>query len=363
MVGATVRSVLIIRPHRKEIEMKRSLRTTAVLTLALNGCVEAQEHSVIALSHSDFTAYELDPATGDILNSFVAKDQPHEGVVSRDGRTLYAAVPQAAHVVIIDLETWRETGRIESEYFQRAPEERSGPDGSVTINTSASPHGIALNSAGTRLYIGTERSEVPGIIVYDIEAGRVTKKIDLLLEGGHFLAIDEQTDKLYYPHRADNRVVVIDTKTDEIIKIIPVEGGPVGVGFTPDGEAWIHSDYDGLVTVIDIETDEIVSVIQTEGSGAGRMAVSPDGRYAASTHGDTEDVAIINTRTREVAATVHLGPGPGFPVFSPGSDKLYVMNSRGGDVVVVDMATMSEVGRHEVGVNPFGGTLRPLGRR
>jgi YVTN family beta-propeller protein len=340
--------------------MKRTLTAASILAVALCACADAQQHTVIALSHADFTAYELDPATGQIVNTFVAADQPHEGVVSPDGRTLYAAVPQAAHVVIIDLETWQETGKIESEYFTRPAEEREGPDGSITVNTSASPHGIALNADGSKLYVGTERSEVPGLIVYDTQGGHVTGKIDLLLEGGHFLAIDPRTDKLYYPHRADNRVVVLDTRTDEILKIIPVEGGPVGVAFTPDGEAWIHSDYDGSVTVIDMATDEVVDRIETGGMGAGRMAVSPDGRYAASTHGDTEDVAIIDTASREVVASVPLGQGPGFPLFSPDSDKLYVMNSRGGDVVVVDLGSMAEEARYDVGVNPFGGTIRPF---
>ena len=46
------------------------------------------------------------------------------------------------------------------------------------------------------------------------------KKIELLLEGGHYLAIQPGTDKLYYPHRNDDRVVVLDTKTDRIL-IIP----------------------------------------------------------------------------------------------------------------------------------------------
>ena len=82
--------------------------------------------------------------------------------------------------------------------------------------------------------------------------------------------------------RLDDRVVVLDTETDEIIKIIPVEGGPVGVAFSPQGEAWVHSDYDGSVTVIDIETDEVVEVIETSGEGAGRIDVSSDGRFAAS---------------------------------------------------------------------------------
>ena len=217
---------------------------------------------------------------------------------------------------------------------------------------------MALTSDGGKLYIGVENAEVPGVVVYDVKAGRVLRKIDLLLRGGHYLQIQPKTDKLYYPFRNDNRVVVVDTKTDRITGIIPVEGGPVGVAFAPNGEVWIHEDGDGSVTVIDSAADRVTKVIPTGGKGAGRMAVSPDGRYAASTHSDSEDVAVIDAAAKTIAATVKIGKGPGFPVFSPDSATLYVMNSGMGDVVAVDLKTMSVAKRHKVGTDPFGGGLR-----
>jgi YVTN family beta-propeller protein len=337
--------------------MRRTLAIT-LCALFFHAGVSAQDHTIIALSHSDFTAYEVDPMTGDILSQFTAMDQPHEGVVSPDGRNLFVAIPlNHPSVVILDTETFEEKGKVESRYFHRAPETRQLGDQTI-INTSALPHGVALNSDGTKLYIGVEWAEVPGLVVYDVTRGRVTDKIELLLKGGHFFAVDHRTDKLYYPHRDDDRVVVLDTTTDDILKVIDVEGGPVGVDFTPDGEAWIHSDYDGSVTVIDMEKDEVVEVIDTGGSGPGRIAVSPDGRYAASTHGETKDVAIIDVQRRAVVAQVSLGGGPGFPLFSPDSQKLYVMNSQEADIVVIDLESMEEEARYPVGVDPFGGTLR-----
>jgi YVTN family beta-propeller protein len=99
-------------------------------------------------------------------------------------------------------------------------------------------------------------------------------------------------------------------------------------------------------------------VIPTGGQGAGRIAVSPDGRYAASTHGGTQDVAIIDTDKRAVAATVQLGRGPGFPLFSPDSSKLYVLNSGSGDVAVIDVKTRAVTARYKVGTDPFGGFVK-----
>jgi YVTN family beta-propeller protein len=333
------------RAH-KELTMRRAC-LAAVLALLATVSAPAQSHTIVALSHSDYTAYELDPATGRILHHFTAANEPHEGIVSPDGRTFYAAVPGGPHVVILDTATFREIGKIESEYFRS-----SRPGG------SASPHGVALTTDGSKLYVGLENADIPGIVVYDTKAKRILRKIDVVLRGGHFLAIQPRTDKLYYPMREDNRVLVIDTKTDAITKIIPVDGGPVGVGFAPNGDVWIHNDRDGAVQVIDGRKDEVVKVLKDLGEGAGRMAVSPDGRWAASTHSETEDVAVIDAPAKTVAARVKIGRGPGFPLFAPDSSTLYVMNSGEGDVAVIDLKQMKVVARHFVGVNPFGGSLR-----
>ncbi len=92
-----------------------------------------------------------------------------------------------------------------------------------------------------------------------------------------------------------------------------MKGGPVGVAFRPNGEVWLHEDGDGSVTVVDSKTDEVVAVIPTGGTGAGRIAVSPDGAMAASTHSGSGDVALIDTASRKVVASVPLGKGPGLP--------------------------------------------------
>jgi YVTN family beta-propeller protein len=307
---------------------------------------QGRTHTLVVLSHSNHTVYEMNPATGAVVHEFVAPDQPHEAAITADGRTVFASVPAAGFVEILDGATFKEKGRIDSDHFRR----RDGK--------SASPHGMGLNADNTKLYIGTENADVPGVVVYDVKAGKVLRKIDLLLRGGHYLQVDPATDKLYYPHRNDNRVVVVDTKTDRILKIIPVEGGPVGVAFAPNGEVWIHEDGDGSVTVVDTKTDDVIKVIPTGGTGAGRMAVSPDGRFAASTHSDSQDVAIIDTATKTVRATVKIGKGPGFPSFSPDSTRLYVMESGMGDVVVIDLAAMNVASRYKIGTDPFGGGIR-----
>lgn len=325
--------------------MRIHLRLAAIFACAAIPAA-AQPHTIVALSHNDHTVYELDPVTGKILNQFKALEQPHEGVPSPDGKTFYAAIPNGPHVVILETKGFTEIGKIESPFFK-----------SSARNGSASPHGSALTGDGSKLYVGLENADIPGIVVIDTKTRKIIRKIDVVLRGGHFLAIQPGTDKLYYPMRDDNRVLVIDTKTDAITKIITVPGGPVGVGFAPNGEVWIHNDGDGSVAIIDGKRDSVIATMKDLGKGPGRMAVSSDGRWAASGHGTSQDITLIDARTRTVAATIPLGAGPAFPVFSPDGSKLYAMNVGTGDVVVIDTQTKSIVARHKVGVNPFGGGI------
>jgi len=231
------------------------------------------------------------------------------------------------------------------------------------MTTSASPHALGRNNNGTKLYVGLSYREAPGVVVYDVKAGKILKKIDLPVSG-EFLAVQPKTDKLYYPNREG--VVVIDTKTDTVLKTIPVKGQATGADFAPNGDVWISSNGDGSVTVIDGKKDEIVKVIQTEGTGAGRMAISPNGKWAAASHTKTKDVVLFDAVTKEIVATVSVGAGPSLPVFSPDSKTVYVATAGEscatagcpGRISVVDVAEKKRVAEHVVADDAFALIVR-----
>src|SRR4029078_13355960 len=63
---------------------------------------QTRDHTLIVLSHSNHTVYELDAASGTVVHEFVAPDQPHEAAITRDGATVFASVPAASVVDILD---------------------------------------------------------------------------------------------------------------------------------------------------------------------------------------------------------------------------------------------------------------------
>jgi len=64
---------------------RRAFFTACLLSIAPVAAL-AQPHTIVALSHSDSTAYEVDPVSGKMLNKFTAVNQPHEGVATADGK-------------------------------------------------------------------------------------------------------------------------------------------------------------------------------------------------------------------------------------------------------------------------------------
>jgi hypothetical protein len=117
----------------------------AVFALALvGGACGAGTHTLLVLSHNDHTAYELDPASGKVLQSFKAIDQPHEGVVSADGKTLFVAVPNGPVVSVLDGATFKEIFRIETPLFTRTPRRSANAAPDAPPQTTASPHGVAV---------------------------------------------------------------------------------------------------------------------------------------------------------------------------------------------------------------------------
>src|SRR5262249_61387636 len=111
----------------KETTMRKVLLAACSVLLGAT-LVSAQNHTIIALGHNDFSVNELDPATGKIVQKFTALNQPHEAAVMPDGKTIVASVPQAGHVVILG-PTLEEKGKIESAFFHGHTPQPAGARG------------------------------------------------------------------------------------------------------------------------------------------------------------------------------------------------------------------------------------------
>ena len=328
----------------------------SALTLYPATRAAAEDHSVILLSQSDRTVYDIDPATGKVINQVQLGGAPTDAVFSWDEQSLFVSVPDQGYISIVDLRTFKEAAQLAKPEFK-------------SISSFAGRlDALATTPDYQKLYVS-----VPGglevfnqqLLVYNPEYKQPEQKISLPGKDGQHMLVHGPSNKLYYAFRKDNQVAVIDTKTDKVLKIIPVKGGPMDVTFFFGGEAWVTAA-DGSISIIDTSKDEVVKTIETGGKGDSRITVAPDQRYIAATHDGSGTVSILQPVTKEVLATLNIGSEPMSPVFAPNgggvyrgyragennsqypsTNQLYVAAPSG--IAIVDLDKMTVSGHQEVG--------------
>ena len=137
-------------------------------------------------------------------------------------------------------------------------------------------HGAAADPDGRRFYFSSEAEQT--LHVVDGKTLQTTKKIPLTGRPNN-ISIAKDGSRVYVGIvSAPGAVDVIDTKTLERVKSIPTKGGIHNVYVTPDGKHVIAGSIAGrLMTVIDQKTDEPVWTLFEQGVRPMAFEVNPDG--------------------------------------------------------------------------------------
>jgi YVTN family beta-propeller protein len=186
------------------------------------------------------------------------------------------------------------------------------------------------------------------------------------IEVSHGAAVARDGSRIYISEEAQRTLDVVDGKTLEVTKRIPLSGDPNLISLTPDGR-WIYvairppwddlshfpqirAQATGGVDVIDTGSLQNVKTIPIKG-GIHDLYVTPDGKYVVCGAPVGRAVNVIETRTNEVAWTLPMGLSIGPMAMSTnpdGSTKwIYVQFNTGSfnGFAVVDFATHEEIKR------------------
>jgi YVTN family beta-propeller protein len=245
------------------------------------------------------------------------------------------------------------------------------------IAVGVRPYGVAVNSAGTRVYVANGAGG--SISVIDTATSKVIATIpDPLFPVG--IAINSAGTRVYVTNGAiPGSVTVIDATTNSVIgSPIPV-AGPWGIAVNPAGTrvytANFVSSFGCTVSVIDSATHTVIATVAVGGcedsptplpGGPYAVAVSPDGSriYVTLEEGF---ISVIDAATNTmVGGPFSAGPGAAGVAINPAGTRLYVANwtSAGNSVSVVDAATGALIGPPiAVGVAPEGISIDPSGTR
>src|SRR3954471_9600601 len=219
---------------------------------------------------------------------------------------------------------------------------------------------------GSKLRIIQTNSAGDNIHIIDVATNKVVGEIKGI-EAPHGIAVAPDNSKIYVSEQATKTLVVLDGKTLQVTKRIPLSGNPNLVDITPDGR-WVYvaialtyDDYSeypqikanssGGVDVIDTTKLEKVKTLALRG-GIHDLNVTPDGKYviAGSSRGARPPANLMNVidvKTNEIAWSLLMNPAPSPMAISsnPDGSTKWVFAQLGGlnGFDVVDFATQKKI--------------------
>ena len=195
---------------------------------------------------------------------------PHEVAVSPDGRFALTGEygPNSGpgrHVVLIDIVNATIVGRIDL-----------GPD--------SRPHTALFHPDGRHALATMQDSDQVALI--DLEAMSVVRTYPTGGREGHMVRVSPDGERAYVTSRlGDGTLSVVYLNEDRPPAVIQTGAGAEGISVSPDGsEVWIANRQETSISVVDTESLEIVALIDSN-LYAGRVEISPDGRYAVAPNG------------------------------------------------------------------------------
>ncbi len=317
---------------------------------------------MVVLAFSAFGLSKVVPAKTETMNLYVTNSLGDDITVI-DLATLKATanikVGKRVHGVCAQADGRKIFATIESEKALKVIDTATGAV-TATIALTGRPNQCASTPDGH--YVSVPIRDVGGVDIVDISMGKVVKVLPVSMP--HNSLNTGRNDVLYVSSMGDHQIDRIDLKTMEYTDKIPTDGIPRpyaistdektlyvalsdyhgfeivsipdkkqiarvdlppappadcalephtethGLALTPSGkELWVTSLSDGGVYVYDVATKKFSKEIST-GECPNWIAFSPDGKYSTVSNSGSNNASIIDTKTRQVVATVKVGEGP-----------------------------------------------------
>ncbi|MBV9756223.1 MAG: PQQ-dependent catabolism-associated beta-propeller protein [Alphaproteobacteria bacterium] len=225
------------------------------------------------------------------------------------------------------------------------------------IPTGSSPEMFELSRDGTVLYVSNEDASAvqeigiaDKLIVREIATGAEPEGIAVTVDGKVLYVTSEVTDMVH----------VIDLAAGAVTDNIVVGTRPRRFLLLPNGkELWVSNELSGQVSVIDRTTNRVSATIDFLPPGFRQVDVTPvgmtmsrDGKTAVVSLGRANHIAVLDTATRKVEDYILVGSRAWGVAFSPDERMLYVANGLSDDLSIVDMRSRKAVRTIPVGRVP-----------
>src|SRR5437588_4273339 len=292
----------------------------------------------------------IDGATDSVVGSFPVGKRPRGIHATPDGRRVFVTLSGSPRMA---------PGLDEN----RAPADKRA-DGLGVIDPSArklidrwhvgsDPEQFAISKDGKFAFIANEDDASAAIV--DLSSGQSRGKVKVS-EEPEGMGVNPVNGEVYVTCEEKGEVFAIAPDEQRVLAKIDTGGRARSVAFLPGGSrAYVACESGGYVAVIDTALHKLFAKIKLpQGSLPMGTAISIDGKELCVSTGRGNTVAVIDTRTNAVSATVPVGARAWGIALSPDGSKLYSANGASDDVSVVDVNARKESKRIKVGSGPWG---------
>ncbi len=227
------------------------------------------------------------------------------------------------------------------------------------ITVGNSPEGVAVNAAGTYVYVTNFDDSTVSVI--NTSTNTVVNTIPVG-KGPEGIAVNTAGTYVYTANFLDDTVSVINTGTNTVVNTYAVGSGPEGIVVNSAGTYVYTANFlSNNVSVIDTGASIIINPIPV-GSGPEGIAINSAGTYVYVTNGNDSTVSVIATSTNTVVHTIPVGRNPGAIAVNSAGTYVYTANFLDNTVSVINTSTNTVVGNPiSVGDGPDGIAVNTAG--
>ena len=150
------------------------------------------------------------------------------------------------------------------------------------------------------------------------------------------------------------RIYVVDTSTNAIARTLEVPGPVHHVLVTPDGRYAVSTHpMGGGISVVDLESGQLVETVAT-GPAPNYVVATDNGQSLLVSHTGNGTVSEVDTRHWFVKRNLRVGGSPEHMVLAPGNERLYVNDVDSGQVVALELSKGAVAARYDVGAESHG---------
>ncbi len=266
---------------------------------------------------------------------------PHMTMATMDGKRLLTTGTQKNYAVIVDLKT-REIKK---------------------VSLGIAPEHFVISHDGKWAYIGD--MEEGAVSIVDLINSKEINRIQGFYEPHGFSMLPDMS-KVYVSNLGAHEIGVIDVKSQKLIKTIYIGNthvlaslnldkrlseinGIANPTLTADGRYLYAADGDSnQVAVIDTRTDNVIKTISV-GAKPWRAYASPDGTKVLVPNNDAQTVSVIDVKSNKVITTFPGGEGMTGINFVNGGKKAYIISQPESAVYVIDLEKYKELKRIKFG--------------